>query len=103
MTRRKKIDWNSMVLADVKERVRQYQRTWFNNRLRPGKIYEEMARELLATLHLSTRRENVVNLQLLLANLRVVEDRVSLLSSDAPHPLDRKSPTADHLGHAAHH
>ena len=79
MPRRRNTDWNSMVLAEVKERVRQYQRTWFNNRLRPGKIYEKLARELLATLHLSTRRENVVNLQLLLANLWVGADRVSLL------------------------
>ena len=66
------------VISEVRERVRQYQITWFDHGLRTGKIYEKMARELLPTLHLSTRRENVFNLQLLLANLRVVEDRVSL-------------------------
>ena len=74
-----KPDFRSQVLAEVKERVRQYQRTWFDHGLRPGKIYEKMARELLPTLHLATRIENVVNLQLLLANLWVGADRVSLL------------------------
>ena len=67
-----------LVMLEARERVRQYQITWFDHGLRTGKVYEELARELLATLHLSTRRENVFNLQLLLANLRVVEDRVSL-------------------------
>ena len=65
-------------MLEARERVRQYQITWFDHGLRTGKVYEELARELLATLHISTRRENVFNLQLLLANLRVVEDRVSL-------------------------
>ena len=65
-------------MLEARERVRQYQITWFDHGLRTGKVYEELARELLPTLHLSTRRENVVNLQLLFANLRVVEDRVSL-------------------------
>ena len=72
------------VISEVRERVRQYQITWFDHGLRPGKIYEEMARELLPILHLSTRIENVVNLQLLFANLRVVEDRVSLRSPMHP-------------------
>ena len=72
------------VISDVRERVRQCQITWFDHGLRPGKIYEEMARELLPILHLSTRIENVVNLQLLFANLRVVEDRVSLRSPMHP-------------------
>ena len=74
-----KSDLGVQVIAEARERVRQYQKTWFDHGLRTGKIYEKMARELLPTPHLSTRRENVVNLQLLFANLRVVEDRVSLL------------------------
>ena len=74
-----KSDLGFRVISDARKRVRQYQKTGFEHRLRTGKVYEKLARELLATLHLSTRRENVFNLQLLLANLRVVEDRVSLL------------------------
>ncbi len=74
-----KSDLGFLVIAEARKRVRQYQITWFDHGLRTGKIYEKMARELLPALHLSTRRENAVNLQLFLANLRVVEDRVSLL------------------------
>ena len=79
MPLRNKPDFRSQVISEVRKRVRQYQKTSFGHGLRPGRTYEKLARELLPVLHLSTRRENVFNFQLLLANLMVVEDRVSLL------------------------
>ena len=74
-----KSDLGVQVIAEARERVRQYRKTWFDHGLRPGRTYEKLAKQLLPALHLSTRRENVFNLQLLLANLWVVKDRRSLL------------------------
>ncbi len=75
------------VLHDCRRQLREHRRSWFDHGFKPGKAHEKMARQLLPVLHLSTRKENQLNLQRLLANLLAVEDRWSSLLVPM-HPTD---------------